>query len=312
MDLFLDTTSSAQDSYLKTHSSKLTAQAYIMIKIIECPRDAMQGLDSFIPTVMKVEYLNQLLKVGFDTIDVGSFVSPKAIPQMRDTKEVLNGLDLTYTKSKLLAIVANERGGAEACSTKRVDYIGFPLSISETFQIRNTNKSIAEALNTLNELKDMAEKFGKELVVYISMGFGNPYKDPYDPETVLQFAGILNAIGVKVISLADTIGVSMPVQIQTLFKSLTKEYSSIEFGVHLHSHPATAKEKINAAYQAGCKRFDGALLGFGGCPMADDELIGNIDTRVILDMLSEKGNAGLVDLVELGKAVGLAQKVFQL
>jgi hydroxymethylglutaryl-CoA lyase len=281
------------------------------IKIIECPRDAMQGMEEFIPTATKVEYINQLLKVGFDTIDFGSFVSPKAIPQMRDTKEVLDQLDLSSTKSKLLAIVANVRGGEEACRYPDVDFIGFPLSISETFQKRNTNQSIAEALNTLNDLNNVADKSGKALVAYISMGFGNPYQDPYDPETVLKFSGILKAIGVNIISLADTIGVAEPKQIQTLFTSLTDEFKEIEFGVHLHSTPTRAKEKIVAAVAAGCKRFDGALLGFGGCPMADDELVGNIDTTVILSTLSESGNNGLVNDGELKKSLTLAHQVFQ-
>jgi hydroxymethylglutaryl-CoA lyase len=281
-----------------------------MIKIIECPRDAMQGIEQFIPTATKVNYLNQLLRVGFDTIDFGSFVSPKAIPQMKDTREVLEQLDLSASRSKLLAIVANVRGGEEACGFEAVDFIGFPLSISETFQLKNTNKSISEALNTVNELINICGKSNKELVVYISMGFGNPYKDPYHPETVLKFSEILKTIGVKVISLADTIGVSKPQQIQILFETLTKESPEIEFGVHLHSHPSTAKEKVLAAYDAGCKRFDGALLGFGGCPMADDELVGNIDTNVILEMLSEKGNDGLVNKIELSKAIRMAQGIF--
>jgi hydroxymethylglutaryl-CoA lyase len=281
-----------------------------MITIVECPRDAMQGIEEFIDTNKKAEYINQLLRVGFDTIDFGSFVSPKAIPQMRDTREVLEKLDLTNTTSKLLAIVANTRGGEEACGFDAIKYIGFPLSISETFQVRNTNKSIAEALNTLNELKNIADKKGKELVVYISMGFGNPYKDPYNPAVVAQFSGILKSIGVKIISLADTIGVSKPDQIKALFKSLSKEFSDVEFGVHLHSNPATAKEKVIAALEAGCKRFDGALLGFGGCPMADDELVGNIDTLTILEVLRENEHNGLVNQTELNKAITLAGAIF--
>jgi len=281
-----------------------------MIKIVECPRDAMQGMEKFIPTSSKVEYINQLLRVGFDTIDFGSFVSPKAIPQMRDTHEVLAQLDISITKSKLLAIVANVRGGEEACSQALVSYIGFPLSISETFQVRNTNSTIPEALNTLNELKNIADKASKKLVVYISMGFGNPYKDPYDPEIVLKFTGILKSIGADVISLADTIGTAKPSEIQALFRSLTSQYPTLEFGVHLHSHPATAKEKVEAAFNAGCRRFDGALLGFGGCPMANDELVGNIDTSVILQMLSEKNYSGLVNSMELQKALEIAGRIF--
>ena len=278
--------------------------------MVECPRDAMQGLEEFIPTELKVEYINQLLRVGFDTIDFGSLVSPKAIPQMRDTKEVLAQLDLSETQSKLLAIVANVRGGEEACSFEAVNFIGFPLSISETFQVRNTNKTIAEALNTVNELKNIADKTGKGLVAYLSMGFGNPYKDPYDADIVLSFSGILKSIGVRIISLADTIGVSKPNQITSLFKSLSKEFPDIEFGAHLHSNPSLADEKIMAAYEAGCKRFDGALLGFGGCPMAEDELVGNIDTSLILSLLDQKGHSGLVNRVELQKAIEIASRVF--
>ncbi len=281
-----------------------------MIKIIECPRDAMQGLAEFISTDEKAAYINQLLKVGFDTIDFGSFVAPKVIPQMRDTKEVLGKLDVSNTKTKLLAIVANKRGGEEACTFDKVNYIGFPLSVSETFQVRNTNQSIEEALKTLNDLKNISDKAGKELVVYISMAFGNPYHDRYDPDIVLNLVGIVNSIGVQVISLADTIGISNPLQIQYLFQELTQEYHNMELGVHLHSHPATAKDKVQAAYQAGCKRFDGALLGFGGCPMADDELVGNIDTGAILSLLGEKGNTTLVNGAELQKALMMAKNIF--
>ena len=281
-----------------------------MIKLIECPRDAMQGMEKFIPTESKVEYINQLLKVGFDTIDFGSFVSPKAIPQMRDTKDVLQKLNLQTKKSKLLAIVANTRGGEEACSYEAIDYIGFPLSISETFQIRNTNKTVTEALNTVNELKEIADKNRKELVVYISMGFGNPYNDPYSPEIVMQFSEILKAIGVHIISLADTIGAATPQSINTLFKSLSSKHEDIEFGVHLHSHPATAREKVLAALDAGCQRFDSALLGLGGCPLAEDELVGNIDTQILLSALNEKGFDGLVDNHELNLSVEMARQIF--
>lgn len=281
-----------------------------MIKVIECPRDAMQGLENFIPTATKIAYINQLLKVGFDTIDMGSFVSPKAIPQMRDTRHVLDGIDLSASQSKLLTIVANVRGGEEAGNFKIVDYIGFPLSISETFQHRNTNKSISDALIVLGELKNIADRTNKQLVVYISMGFGNPYNDPYDPESVLQFSGILKKLGVNIISLADTIGIAAPHQIKTIFESLTKEFPDIEFGVHLHSVPSTTKEKVVAAYEAGCRRFDGALLGFGGCPMAADDLVGNIDTNTILAMLAEKENDNLVNTEELEKAIVLAKGIF--
>jgi hydroxymethylglutaryl-CoA lyase len=282
-----------------------------MVKIIECPRDALQGLTDFIPTDSKIKYINQLLRVGFDTLDFGSFVSPKAIPQMRDTQEVFDGLEMEGSKTKLLAIIANTRGGESAANLKGISYLGFPLSISETFQQRNTNKSIAEALNTLNELMDLCVKSGKELVVYLSMGFGNPYGDPYNPEMVINFSGILKSIGVKTISVADTIGISKPDQISHLIKMLNSEFdSTTEFGVHLHSAPILSKGKIAAAYDAGCRRFDGALLGYGGCPMAEDKLVGNIDTQDILDVLSQKGHSNLIDETELTKAKQIAQEIF--
>lgn len=283
----------------------------IMIKLIECPRDAMQGLEAFIPTELKISYLNQLLKVGFDTLDFGSFVSPKAIPQMRDTREVFEKLDRTSSKTKLLAIVANIRGGEEACSLDGIDYLGFPMSISETFQMRNTNKSISEALNTVNDLKNLTDKTGKKLVVYLSMGFGNPYNDPFSPEIVLSFAGILKSIGIDIISLADTIGASTPKLISQLFLAVQHEVPDVELGVHLHSNPAKALEKIEAAYDVGCTRFDGALLGFGGCPMADDELVGNLDTVSMINFLHEKGHQGLVNQQELSRALLMADKVFR-
>jgi hydroxymethylglutaryl-CoA lyase len=282
-----------------------------MIKLIECPRDAMQGLETFIPTEQKINYLNQLLRVGFDTLDFGSFVSPKAIPQMRDTRSVFEKLDRSSSKTKLLAIVANTRGGEEACSLPGIEYVGFPMSISETFQVRNTNKSISEALNTVNELKNLTDKSGKELVVYLSMGFGNPYNDPFSPEIVLSFAGILKSIGIKIISLADTIGVSTPKLISQLFLAVQHEVPDVELGVHLHSNPTKAMEKIEAAYDAGCMRFDGALLGFGGCPMADDELVGNLDTTSIINFLHDKGHQGLVNQQELSRALLMADKVFK-
>ena len=280
------------------------------MKIIECPRDAMQGLSVFIPTERKVAYLSQLLKIGFDTVDFGSFVSPKAIPQLRDTAEVLSKLDLTNTKSKLLAIVANTRGAREAAEYQSISYLGFPLSISETFQRRNTNKSIADALLTVQEIQEICIWKNKELVTYISMGFGNPYGDPYDTGIVEQFSELLNAMNVRIISLADTIGVSKPDQIQMLFGGLTKKYPKIEFGVHLHSNPATAIEKIAAAYASGCQRFDGAIKGFGGCPMADDELIGNLATETVLSYLDSKNDAPSIDRLAFNDAILLADTIF--
>lgn len=280
------------------------------MKIIECPRDAMQGIDEFIVTENKIRYINQLLKVGFDTIDFGSFVSVKAIPQMRDTKKVLAGLDLTDSKSKLLAIVANTRGAEEAAQFAQITYLGFPLSISETFQQRNTNKSITEALNTLSEIQNICESTGKQQVVYISMGFGNPYNDPYSVKLVEQFVDILNTLGVTIISLADTTGVSTPEQIKYLFESLSAKFKNVEFGAHLHSIPQTAVEKIKAAFEAGCKRFDGAIRGFGGCPMAKDELVGNLATETILAYLEEQGVQTKINQDQFSKAMIVADEIF--
>lgn len=280
------------------------------MKIIECPRDAMQGLHEFIPTEKKVAYLNQLLKVGFDTIDFGSFVSPKAIPQMRDTPEVLESLDLSATSSKLLAIVANVRGAEDACRYGQIDYLGFPLSISETFQQRNTNKSISEALNTVSEIQTLCEKYNKQQVVYISMGFGNPYGDPYDAGIVEQFTDILATLHVNIISLADTVGVSEPHQIEHLFKSLIRKFPAIEFGAHLHSNPKSSIDKIEAAYNSGCQRFDGALKGLGGCPMAKDELVGNMATEMIVSFLDSKNTAPELNRENFTKALVLADDVF--
>jgi hydroxymethylglutaryl-CoA lyase len=280
------------------------------MKIIECPRDAMQGMEQFIPTAEKIRYINRLLKVGFDTIDFGSFVSAKAIPQLRDTTEVLQGLDLTTTRSKLLAIVANTRGAQEAVQFDQIHYLGFPLSISETFQQRNTNKSIVEALNTLTEIQSICVTKSKKLVVYISMGFGNPYGDPYDVEVVGKFVEILTALDVSIVSLADTIGVSTPEQIRYLFQSLSARFPKIELGAHLHSTPQTAIEKIEAAYQAGCTRFDGAIKGFGGCPMAKDDLVGNLATEVILEYLQHEGVNTGIDMNEFNVGMALANQVF--
>jgi hydroxymethylglutaryl-CoA lyase len=278
------------------------------MKIIECPRDAMQGLEKFISTEHKIKYLKQLLEVGFDTMDCGSFVSAKAIPQLKDTADVLNGLNESATK--LLVIVANTRGAEEACTFESVRYLGFPLSISETFQKRNTNKSIAEALNTVEAMQRICIQSNKQLVIYLSMGFGNPYGDPYDESIVGQFTDILSTLEIKIISLADTIGVSTPHQITSLFTSLIPQFPSIEFGAHLHSNPATAIEKINAAYHAGCQRFDGALKGFGGCPMAEDELVGNLATETIISYLESKNVHAGLNREAFQKALLMADLVF--
>ncbi|WP_068839874.1 hydroxymethylglutaryl-CoA lyase [Pontibacter akesuensis] len=264
------------------------------MKIIECPRDAMQGIKDFIPTEVKIRYINQLLKVGFDTIDFGSFVSPKAIPQMQDTAEVLEKLELDTTTSKLLAIIANTRGAGDAAQHQQIDYLGFPLSVSETFQQRNTNKSIAEAMEQLARIQDICHKHDKTLVTYISMGFGNPYNDPWNVETVIRFVQDLDQLQVKIVSLSDTIGVATPENITYLFSNLIPAFQQIEFGAHLHTTPTTWQEKIAAAYQAGCRRYDGALRGYGGCPMAKDELVGNMPTENMVGYFENNGvNLGL-------------------
>lgn len=280
------------------------------MKIIECPRDAMQGMENFIPTDTKVKYLNTLLRVGFDTLDFGSFVSPKAIPQLRDTADVLTQLDLSTARTKLLAIVANVRGAQEAAQHDAIRYLGFPLSISETFQQRNTNKSIAEALNVVGEIQNICEQHSKEQVVYISMGFGNPYNDPYDVSVVGQFVDILKTLGVKIVSLADTIGVSTPESITYLFTNLAKSFPDIELGAHLHSTPDTVHEKVEAAFKAGCNRFDGALRGYGGCPMASDKLTGNLPTEEIIRYLSSQNAAPNLNNDALAEALLLASSIF--
>jgi hydroxymethylglutaryl-CoA lyase len=280
------------------------------MKIVECPRDAMQGLTEFIPTQLKIRYINQLLKVGFDTIDFGSFVSAKAIPQMRDTAEVLAGLNMGQSRSSLLVIVANERGAEEACKHEAITYLGFPLSLSETFQLRNTNKTIVEALNTVEEIQTLCTKHGKKLVVYLSMGFGNPYGDPYDGEIVGKFVDILSTLQIETVSLADTVGVATPDQVRRLFAVLSGQFTGIDLGVHLHANPNGAREKIEAAHQAGCKRFDGALRGYGGCPMAEDKLTGNMATETIYAYLREINQAPSLDDSEFQKSMLLAEQVF--
>ncbi len=249
------------------------------VKIIECPRDAMQGIKEFIPTSKKVQYIQSLLRCGFDTIDFGSFVSPKAIPQMVDTAEVLSQLDLSNTESKLLAIIANVRGANDAAQHEAIDYLGYPFSISENFQMRNTHKTIAESVGVLQEILNIADKVNKEVVAYLSMGFGNPYGDPWDVDIVGEWTERLSKMGVKILSLSDTVGTSTPEIIDYLYANLIPKYPEIEFGAHLHTTPTTWFEKVDAAYKAGCKRFDGAIQGFGGCPMAKDELTGNMPTE---------------------------------
>jgi hydroxymethylglutaryl-CoA lyase len=271
------------------------------MKLIECPRDAMQGLPEFISTSSKIAYLNTLLRVGFDTLDFGSFVSAKAIPQLRDTAEVLDGLDLSATRTKLLAIVANLRGAETAVEHSAIHYIGFPLSVSETFQRRNTNKTIEEAITELAEMQNLCEKNGKTLVTYLSMGFGNPYGDPWSPEVVAEFTQKLAAMGVRIVALSDTIGASTPATITPLFSELIPAFPQIEFGAHLHTSPVHWREKVASAHQAGCQRFDGAIGGIGGCPMATDKLTGNMPTEKLVAYFEESG----VDL-------GLDKEAFQL
>jgi hydroxymethylglutaryl-CoA lyase len=257
------------------------------MKIIECPRDAMQGLSEFIPTENKIRYINALLEVGFDTIDFGSFVSPAAIPQMRDTEEVLEKLQTERSRSKLLAIVANLKGVEQAVKHKKITYLGFPLSVSETFQKRNTNKSIAESFEMLEKAQEICIKNDKTLVVYISMGFGNPYGEVFNAEIIAIFVKKLQDIGVKIVSLSDTVGAASPALIAEILPPILREFPQIETGVHLHSEPETAKEKIDAAFRAGCRRFDAAIGGLGGCPMATDKLTGNISTEILVHFCQE-------------------------
>ncbi|WAC01991.1 hydroxymethylglutaryl-CoA lyase [Lacinutrix neustonica] len=279
------------------------------VKVIECPRDAMQGIKQFIPTAEKVQYIQSLLRVGFDTIDFGSFVSPKAIPQMVDSAEVLAQLDLSKTQSKLLAIVANTRGADSACEHKAIDYLGYPFSISENFQMRNTHKTIAQSVVTLQEILNKADQVNKEVVVYISMGFGNPYGDPWNVDIVGEWTERLSKMGVKILSLSDTVGTSNPENIDYLFSHLIPEYANIEFGAHLHTTPSTWFEKVDAAYQAGCNRFDGAIQGFGGCPMAKDELTGNMPTEKVLSYLTTK-KASSLNAMAFESAYNEATKIF--
>ncbi|WP_031425375.1 hydroxymethylglutaryl-CoA lyase [Flavimarina sp. Hel_I_48] len=258
------------------------------IKVVECPRDAMQGIKKPIPTEKKIQYIQALLRCGFDTLDFGSFVSPKAIPQMQDTADVLSGLDLTRTNTKLLAIVANARGAEDASQHENIDYLGYPFSISENFQMRNTHKTIEQSVDVLKEILETANKANKEVVTYISMGFGNPYGDPWNVEIVAEWADKLASMGVKILSLSDTVGSSDAETIHYLFSHLIPKYPTIEFGAHLHTTPGAWFEKLNAAYTAGCNRFDGAIQGYGGCPMAKDELTGNMPTEKMLSYFNTK------------------------
>ena len=280
------------------------------VKLIECPRDAMQGIKDFIPTEKKVQYIQSLLRVGFDTIDFGSFVSAKAIPQMQDTAEVLAQLDLSKTQSKLLAIIANTVGAENASVHKEIQYLGFPFSISENFQMRNTHKTIAESLVTLQEILNIADRTNKEVVTYISMGFGNPYGDPWNVEIVGEWTEKLANMGVKILSLSDTVGSSTPEVIDYLFSNLIPKFPQIEFGAHLHTTPEKWFEKVDAASNAGCRRFDGAIQGFGGCPRAKDDLTGNMPTEKMLSYFTAKKANTNLSPMSFESAYNEALKIF--
>ncbi|MCH2489722.1 MAG: hydroxymethylglutaryl-CoA lyase [Flavobacteriales bacterium] len=280
------------------------------VKLIECPRDAMQGIKDWIPTETKVQYIQSLLRCGFDTIDFGSFVSPKAIPQMQDTAEVLSQLDLSGTNSKLLAIVANVRGAEAAVQHPEIDYLGYPFSISENFQMRNTHKTISQSIDILKEILTLAETNRKEVVAYLSMGFGNPYGDPWNVDIVGEWTEKLSAMGVKILSLSDTVGSSTPEIITYLFSHLIPKYPHIEFGAHLHTTPTAWHEKVDAAFKAGCRRFDGAIQGFGGCPMAKDELTGNMPTEKMLSYFTTEKVASNIHPMSFESAHNEATKVF--
>ena len=282
-----------------------------MIKIIECPRDAMQGLKEFIPTDLKAEYINQLLKVGFDTIDFGSFVSPKAIPQLKDTADVLSKLELEKSASKLLAIIANQRGADDAVKFEEIHYLGYPFSVSEMFQQRNTNASISESLHRVEAIQNTALKHNKKLVVYLSMAFGNPYEEAWDVDIVAKWSERLHKdFEIDILALSDTIGVSTPENIKYLFSTLIRDFPKVEFGAHLHSTFETAVEKVEAAVNAGCKRFDGAIKGFGGCPMAKDDLVGNMPTEIMLAYLESIQKSPVLDMKAFKLAEKLSSKVF--
>ncbi|HEV3222326.1 MAG TPA: hydroxymethylglutaryl-CoA lyase [Puia sp.] len=280
------------------------------VKLVECPRDAMQGWAHFIPTAKKIEYLNELLQVGFDSLDFGSFVSPKAIPQMADTKQVITNINPLNSKTRLLAITANTRGAAEAAAYSDIRDIGFPFSISETFQKRNTNSSVKTSLMTVLDILEICRQKSKRLVVYISMAFGNPYGDEWSSEIAMSWIRQLVKMGVKVISLADTVGIASPGQVHELTKSLITEFPIIESGVHLHSRRTNSIEKLEAAFSAGCRRFDGALNGIGGCPMAGDELVGNMDSLVMIDYFKKKNILPILNDIALENCRRLANEIF--
>ena len=280
------------------------------IKVIECPRDAMQGWQHFIATEDKIRYLNSLLKVGFDTLDFGSFVSPKAIPQMQDTKEVIPHLNLTDTNTRLLAIIANLRGAEEAVQFKEISYLGFPFSISPTFQLRNTNSTIEQSLQTVEAVQNLCLQHGKTLVIYLSMGFGNPYGDVYNSDILMQYAAEIVERNITIISLADTVGLATPEQITYALNTLIPQYTNVEFGVHLHTTPTNYKDKLQAALSAGCKRFDGALKGIGGCPMAQNDLVGNMPTERMIAFFEEQHIPLHINKQALTESMAIASEIF--
>tara|TARA_B110000003_G_scaffold272749_1_gene309225 strand:+ start:85 stop:933 length:849 start_codon:yes stop_codon:yes gene_type:complete len=282
-----------------------------MIQLVECPRDAMQGFENFIPTNHKAEYINMLLKVGFHTIDFGSFVSPKAIPQMRDTAEVLSKLNLEGSSSKLLAIVANSRGAEQAASFSEIQYLGYPFSVSEVFQKRNTNRTIEDSLILVDRMQNLVAKHNKELVVYLSMAFGNPYQEDWHPDIIAKYTEILVNMGIRTLALSDTIGVSTKDTISPLFSQLIPEFNEVTFGAHLHTNPKDWKEKVMAAYLSGCSRFDTAIKGLGGCPMAKDELTGNMPTEKMLSFLNEQDEESSINPLAFESAYNKAIEVFR-
>ena len=280
------------------------------IQLVECPRDAMQGWKKQIPTEQKIEYINALLKVGFDTIDFGSFVSAKAIPQMADTKQVITELDLSGSQSKLLAIIANVRGAKESLEYDKISLLGYPFSVSPTFQLRNTNSTIESSFESVQEIQDLCVKNNKQLVIYISMGFGNPYGDSYDEEIVMKWVKKIAALGITIISIADTVGLASPPQVAKLVKAVINDNSKLSIGVHLHSTRLNWKEKIDAALLSGCRRFDGALKGIGGCPMANDELVGNMDTELMIPYFEKRNILPALNKEALAEALIIANKIF--
>lgn len=280
------------------------------LKIIECPRDAMQGIEHPIPTELKAQYINHLLKVGFDTLDFGSFVSPKAIPQLADTAEVLSKLDTENSPTKLSAIVANFRGAEDACKYPEIDYLGYPFSISETFQVKNTRKTIAESLDLVKQIQELCLSKNKELILYISMAFGNPFGDAWGSEVAEKWVEEMHTLDIKIINLSDTIGVAEPRVITDMFSTLLQRFPDIELGAHFHSHPSTRMEKLDAAWKAGCQRFDVALQGFGGCPYAEDDLVGNIASESLFSYCQSQGIELALNMDELSKASELIPQIF--